>query len=272
MNNNTEMNSNTKMKSKLSAIALATALVITMAPLAHAQSAEQTKPSKNVIEQIEDIPTEEKVGLSIGAIIGGIFGGPPGAFITALAGDFIGKHMVAEQEIIALEHTVDKQQRTASNNENRHQGEIKNLEIQYQQEMMSIANAYENSEKAQVENILVSLMFRTGSSDIEPHYQQQVIALAKVLQRSPHLNIDLSGFTDKQGEEQLNLVIAEQRVNKVKDLLIMQGVTEQRIITSAFGELAPIDQNVASEVNYFDRRVEMKLIVNSEEVAKQAKL
>ncbi|KGK00598.1 sortase-associated OmpA-like protein PdsO [Thalassotalea sp. ND16A] len=267
--NNSDMKNRTMMKSKLSAIVLTTALVTTMAPLAHA---EQTSQKKNVLEQIEEIPTEEKVGLSLGAIIGGIFGGPPGAFITALAGDFIGKHMVAEKEIIALENTVDKQQLTASNNENRHQGEIKNLEIQYQQEMMNIASAYEHSEKAQVENILVSLMFRTGSSDIEPHYQQQVIALAKVLQRSPHLNIDLSGYTDKQGEEQLNLALAEQRVSKVKELLAAQGINEQRIITSAFGELAPIDQNVASEVNYFDRRVEMKLIVNSEEVAKQAKL
>ena len=236
-----------------------------IAPQAYAQE-------KNIIEHIKEIPTEEKVGVSIGAIIGGIFGGPPGAFITAIAGDFIAKNMLAEEEISVLETQVEKQQLSASNAENKYKGEMKNLEMQYQQEVMNIASSYENSEKAQVENILVSLMFRTGSSVIEPHYEQQVQALAKVLQRSPYLNIDLAGYTDKQGDEQLNLKLAEQRIASVKQLLLNEGIDEQRIFTNAFGELAPIDATVASEVNYFDRRVVMKLKVDSEEVAKQENL
>lgn len=255
------------MKKTMTAIALSSVVLTSsfIAPQAYAED-------KNIIEHIEEIPTEEKVGVSIGAIIGGIFGGPPGAFITAIAGDFIAKNMLAEEEISTLETQVEKQQLSATNAKNRHKGEIKNLELQYQQEVMNIANSYENSEKAQVENILVSLMFRTGSSVIEPHYELQVQALAQVLQRSPHLNIDLSGYTDKQGDEQLNLKLAEQRIASVKQLLLNEGINEQRIFTNAFGELAPVDETIASEVNYFDRRVVMKLKVDSEEVAKQANL
>lgn len=259
------------MTNKLSRITLSCTLLTStfLMPQAYAE-ATTIEHDKNIVEQVQDIPTEEKYGISIGAIIGGILGGPPGAIITAIAGDYIAKDIIAEQEIQTLESSLAKQQQQMSNDKHKYSGELKQLEMQHQQEVLNIAASYENSEKAQVENILVSLMFRTGSTDIEPHYQQQVIALAAVLKRSPHLNIDLSGYTDKQGNEQLNQAIAQQRVDKVKALLVAQNIAEHRISTTAFGELAPVNENIASEVNYFDRRVVMKLKVDSEEVIKQA--
>lgn len=256
------------MKKQLTTLTFSTLLLGSLLTSATFANEQQEKPT----QQSDDMPVEEQIGLSVGAIIGGIFGGPPGAFITAIAGDFIAKTMIAEEEVVALESQLQQQELTADNAQRRYNAELKNLEMQYQQEVMNIANSYENSEKAQVENILVSLMFRTGSSEIEPHYQQQVAALATVLNRSPHLNIDLSGYTDKQGDEQENLSLAQRRVTKVKELLINEGVNEERIFESAFGESAPIDQTLVSEINYFDRRVELKLKVNSEEVAKQANI
>ncbi|TRX53847.1 sortase-associated OmpA-like protein PdsO [Thalassomonas sp. M1454] len=220
----------------------------------------------------EQISTNETIGISAGAIVGGIFAGPVGAIVGALTGDFFAKNVDYEEQVVKLESELSNKDLYAKNQHNKHQAEIKRLEQQYQQEVMTIASTYENSEKAQVENILVSLMFRTGSSQIEPHYQQQVEALAQVLKRSPHLNIDLSGYTDKQGDEELNNKLAKERVANVKQILVAQGIAEGRIIENAFGELEPIDNTLTSEVNYFDRRVELKLLVNSEEVAKQANL
>ncbi|MEW6998512.1 sortase-associated OmpA-like protein PdsO [Colwelliaceae bacterium BS250] len=259
------------MTSKLTRITLSCSLLTTtfFMPLAYAEGT-NIDNKKTIVEQVQDIPDEEKYGISIGAIIGGIFGGPPGAILAAIAGDYIGKDIVADKEIAQLESSLDKKQQQLVNTQHKSNSELKQLEMQHQQEVLSIAASYENSEKAQVENILVSLMFRTGSTNIEPHYQQQVIALAAVLKRSPHLNIDLSGYTDKQGDEQLNQAIAQQRVDKVKALLVAQNIAEHRISTTAFGELEPVNANIASEVNYFDRRVVMKLKVDSEEVAKQA--
>lgn len=260
------------MKKQLPVITLSSVLIGALLSPQVFANGQNSNESKDVIEQVEELPNEEKIGLGLGAIIGGILGGPPGAFITAIAGDFIAKTMIAEDEIVTLESQLQQQQLTAHNDQRRYDAALKSLEIQYQQEVLNIANSYEHSEKAQVENILVSLMFRTGSSDIEPHYQQQVVALAAVLNRSAHLNIDLSGYTDRQGDEHSNLELAQRRVEKVKDLLISHGVEKERIFINAFGESAPIDQTLAAEVNYFDRRVELKLKVDSEEVAKQANL
>lgn len=220
----------------------------------------------------DELSTNETVGISVGAVVGGIFAGPIGAVVGALTGDFFAKNVDYQEQVVKLESEVSSKELVVKNQHNKHQAEIKKLDQQYQQEVMTIASSYEHSEKAQVENILVSLMFRTGSTQVEPHYQQQVEALAQVLKRSPHLNIDLSGYTDKQGDEELNNKLAQERVANVKQILVAQGISDHRIIENAFGELEPIDASVASEVNYFDRRVELKLLVNSEEVAKQANL
>ncbi|QBY03641.1 sortase-associated OmpA-like protein PdsO [Thalassotalea sp. HSM 43] len=257
------------MKKTMTTLAIATILSSSFINIAQADEQPQ---AKTLVEHIDEMPNEEKWGISIGAVIGGIFGGPPGAFITAFAGDYFAKHLVSEREIDSLEQQLASEQMQRKNLAHKQSSELKNLELQYQNEMMNIAKAYENSEKAQVENILVSLMFRTGSSDIEAHYQQQVIALATVLKRSPHLYIDLEGYTDRQGDETLNLKLAQRRIDKVKQLLVAQGVGEDRIYATAFGESLPLQPEQQQEVNYFDRRVVLKLKVDSEEVAKQANL
>lgn len=232
---------------------------------AYLQSTTITKQSRT------ELPTEEKIGISVGAILGGIFGGPPGAMITAIAGDFIAKHVIAEQEITELETDILAKQSLLNSTEKTHQEQLDLVEQKYQhefqQEMVKLAASYEQSAAAQAENILVSLLFRTGSSDIEPHYQQQVIALARVLELSPQLKIDLSGYTDKQGQEALNNQLSQARVDSVKALLVKHGVDSNRIFSSAFGESSPIDTNNQSEVNYFDRRVVMKIKSNETEVA-----
>ncbi len=255
------------MKNNLSAITLSSLILTTSLISPMAAATQNSTDNTNEQYSNEQLSENETIGISVGAIIGGIFGGPPGAFITALAGDFIAKNFDAEQEIEQLQTSVANSESNLQLATIEHKQEVKTIEQQFQQEMLNLAASYRDSEDAQVENILMSLLFRTGSSDIEPHYQQQVIALAKVLKRSEQMMIDLSGYTDKQGDEQLNSQLAIARVASVKQLLIDNGIDEQRIISNSFGELAPIDAAIASEVNYFDRRVEMKLITEKVEVA-----
>ena len=110
-----------------------------------------------------------------------------------------------------------------------------------------------------VAQLLMSLQFSTGSSKIAHHYQEQVTALANVLINSPHMKIDLSGYTDLTGAASLNQALSQARVESVKKLLLAQGVNPQQIATFAFGEAAPVVANNEQEVSFYDRRVEIKL-------------
>jgi outer membrane protein OmpA-like peptidoglycan-associated protein len=113
----------------------------------------------------------------------------------------------------------------------------------------------------------MSLQFPTGSSELQPHYQGQIAALSEMLQQSPKLFIDLSGYTDKQGSKKLNQALSIARVNTVKNALINNGVNAERIKLFAYGEQAPVVANSEKEVSFYDRRVVIKLHSDIEQVA-----
>ena len=138
----------------------------------------------------------------------------------------------------------------------------------YQAELLALQQSYQASGQLQAENLLMSLQFSTGSSEIAPHYREQVAALANLLTRSPGLSIDLSGYTDLQGDEMLNHKLSLARVASVKNALVGQGVAQGRIQTYAHGENAPVVANAQKEVSFYDRRVVVKLHQQVEQTAK----
>ncbi|WP_371378043.1 sortase-associated OmpA-like protein PdsO [Thalassotalea aquiviva] len=209
--------------------------------------------------QQEPLANERAWGLSLGVVIGGILGGPPGAFISAIAGDFIGQSIVNNDEITTLKNNINATEFELKSLKKQHHQHLKSMESAYQQEISNLVSKYEQGISAQAHNIMMSMQFRTGSSDLEPHYKEQVVALAKLLEDGDDLVIDLSGYTDKQGSEDNNYQLSLARVNTVKALLLEHGIKQERIVASAFGETAPLEANSHSEVNYFDRRVVMKV-------------
>ena len=120
-------------------------------------------------------------------------------------------------------------------------------------------NNYSHSAQLQAENLLMSLQFSTGSSEIQPHYKEQVTALISMLEQSPELSVDLSGYTDLQGDESLNQALSMARVNSVKHALIDGGVESDRIQLFAFGEQEPVVASNDKEISFYDRRVVIKL-------------
>jgi sortase system peptidoglycan-associated protein len=101
----------------------------------------------------------------------------------------------------------------------------------------------------------MTVQFKTGSSDIAPHFAKQLDQLVALLKSQPQLALDLSGFADQRGEEQANLLLSKARVNAVQSYLIKQGVSHTRLSTQAFGEQQSIANSNTLEDNFFDRRV-----------------
>ncbi len=107
--------------------------------------------------------------------------------------------------------------------------------------------------------LLMSLQFSTGSSELKPHYQGQIDSLVSLLKQAPELMIDLSGYTDLQGNEAVNHALSIARVNTVKHALLNQGINAERINLYAFGEQSPVVANNEHETSFYDRRVVIKL-------------
>lgn len=207
----------------------------------------------------------ENIGFGTGAVIGAIAAGPVGAIVAGLGGIFIAKFINVNDENDELTSALVKEQQKQLSNEqvqSQYQVKLQRLETSYQQQLVALENKqkqkYETGQ-LQADNLLMSLQFSTGSSDIAPHYQEQVAALAQILNASPVMKIDLSGYTDLTGEQALNQTLSQARVESVRTLLMAQGVDEQRIATFAFGEESPVVANSEREVSFYDRRVVLKL-------------
>ncbi|MEH6554882.1 sortase-associated OmpA-like protein PdsO, partial [Pseudoalteromonas tetraodonis] len=119
-----------------------------------------------------------------------------------------------------------------------------------------LAQQNEQLTQSQLNNLLaMTVQFKTGSSDIAPHFAKQLDQLVALLKSQPQLALDLSGFADQRGEEQANLLLSKARVNAVQSYLIKQGVSHTRLSAQAFGEQQSIANSNTLEDNFFDRRV-----------------
>jgi sortase system peptidoglycan-associated protein len=214
---------------------------------------------------------KEGIGFGAGMVIGAIFGGPVGAILVGVTGSLVAKTANDKENLNELHASINKQESDYSiavqqfrqklaRSEQNHQLELSVLE-------QNVDKKYQRASQLQAENLLMSLQFPTGSSDLQPHYHSQIVALSEMLQQSPTLFIDLSGYTDMQGNKKLNQALSIARVNTVKNALIDQGVKAERIQLFAFGEQAPVVANSEKEVSFYDRRVVIKLHSNSKQMA-----
>ncbi len=251
------MKTKTQMNSKKVIIA-----TVVMAALA-TSSANATDNSLTATEKHQAQTNNENFGFGTGAVIGGIAAGPLGAIIAGLGGVFIAKYINVndENEELNLALTKEQQAQQLRHEEvqSQYQAKLQRVEASYQQQLVALENQQTQTGQLQANNLLMSLQFSTGSSDIAAHYQEQVAALAQILNNSPDMKIDLSGYTDLTGEESVNQTLSKARVESVKTLLMAQGVDEQQIATFAFGEGAPVVANNEREVSFYDRRVVLKL-------------
>jgi K(+)-stimulated pyrophosphate-energized sodium pump len=84
--------------------------------------------------------------------------------------------------------------------------------------------------------------FASGKSDAPTGTADQLVAIIAALKARPDAKVVLSGFHDAGGNPAKNIEIAKERVISIKALLLMEGVTEDRItlqkpqVTSGSGD------------------------------------
>ncbi|WP_169302994.1 sortase-associated OmpA-like protein PdsO [Thalassotalea mangrovi] len=208
----------------------------------------------------DELSKEQAIGISSGAVIGGIVGGPPGAFLAAILGDMIARNMLVNEQLDEVQSQLVKSQEN-------HQQQLLTLQQQSRQQLLAAKENHQQVLIEQAENMLMSLMFSNGSSDVAQQYQPQINAMASLLKQNPDIAITLSGYTDALGSKDKNLSLAEKRVLAVKTLLLEQGVSESQIHGEAIGEVV-LQEEESVVSNSFDRRVVMHLTATNTEVAK----
>ncbi|MGB1261342.1 MAG: sortase-associated OmpA-like protein PdsO [Cognaticolwellia sp.] len=252
-------NSKLSTNKKLPAKNIISAALISALTISPAFSGDYQKVQQQKIEQQNQVQVNEEIGLGTGMVVGAIFGGPIGAFITGVAGSLIAKSINSEHEIENISTAYQQEKHSNKVALARYQTKIEQVEQRYQTELLALEKNYQTASNLQAQNLLMSLQFSTGSSEIKSHYHEQIASLARIVQQAPHLTLDLSGYTDKQGSDELNQALSLARINAVKNALIDEGVAADKISLFAFGEQQPVVASVDKEISFYDRRVVIKL-------------
>jgi len=101
------------------------------------------------------------------------------------------------------------------------------------------------------------IQFDLNRADLRSAEAGKVEQLATYLKQNPTFRVEIEGFADPRGSQAYNLKLSTQRVNAVRDALIAQGVSQDRILIGAYGKLNRKTEGTGETAWQQDRRVEV---------------
>jgi outer membrane protein OmpA-like peptidoglycan-associated protein len=101
------------------------------------------------------------------------------------------------------------------------------------------------------------VLFDTGQYSLKPGAREKLAKVAGILLAYPGLNIEVGGYTDNVGGDEMNQKLSENRATSVRDYLVQEGVTRNSVSATGFGNTLPVASNDSSAGRQQNRRVEL---------------
>lgn len=252
-------------------------------PYANEARANELTTSDNINSNDNTSETYMYPGMGVGAATGTLIAGPVGLVVGGIIGALIGSN----QELSADSESGSQQSNLAStaqvedalgeyamiddvaqaaistdpesrSTEN-HSAE-NSIQLAQLGPVSPVISDHKNTAHEELMNILVTdlsldVYFRSGSTDIEKFYPARLAAIADLVNTMGDLELHLDGYTDRRGNKEQNLALANERIQKVREQLISAGVDGERIVSKAFGEAKMKSSAGNLEAYTFDRRV-----------------
>jgi outer membrane protein OmpA-like peptidoglycan-associated protein len=208
----------------------------------------------------ESSPTEEKVGVGLGAVVGAVAGGPVGAIIGAAFGAKIGDGYNQRNERV---DSLTASLHGSETRVGRLEGDIRALNGQIAGLDGEVERLRETSNPELVSllqaGIAMDLLFRTDEDVLAEPTGSKLQHLAGTLATMHDVQIQLDGFADARGDATYNQALSARRAEHVRDVLLASGIPPARIRLNAHGEAPATDANIDSFA--FDRKVSLTLYV-----------
>ena len=101
------------------------------------------------------------------------------------------------------------------------------------------------------------VLFDTGKYSLKPGAREKLAKVAGILLAYPGLNIEVGGYTDNVGGDQMNQTLSENRASSVRDYLVQQGVATSSVTARGFGNTLAVASNDNAAGRQQNRRVEL---------------
>jgi sortase system peptidoglycan-associated protein len=266
---------------------LNTAISMALSAALFSASVLTTKVYANEVTSVDnnssnDNTTEDYMlpGMAAGAAAGAVVAGPAGLLIGGIIGAFVGSNQVASDQKTATDKQETVIADVTSTQENSFIEETANTveeNIDWQRDTAFSDSSSDQIHVAQlgaitpkekhampVQDELINILttdlsldvyFRSGSTAIESFYPERLAAIAQLMKTMETLELHLDGYTDRRGNKSENIILADQRIDKVRQQLVFAGVEDHRIISKAFGEMKMVSSPGDLDGYTFDRKV-----------------
>lgn len=108
--------------------------------------------------------------------------------------------------------------------------------------------------------LMARIRFEENAYTLDASQKSQLDKAVETLALYPEAKVRVEGHTDNVGTRQVNEKLSRERAEMVKKYLVDKGVSEERIITVAYGEDMPVDTNKNAKGRANNRRVDVIMI------------
>jgi outer membrane protein OmpA-like peptidoglycan-associated protein len=117
--------------------------------------------------------------------------------------------------------------------------------------------------------VLRNIYFETGKASFKQESYAELKKLEKMMKQNPSFEVEISGHTDKIGNNISNQVLSLRRAEAVMQYLKSKGISSRRMVAKGYGEDRPLasndDEQDGREIN---RRTEFEVIGKQESIGK----
>ena len=104
---------------------------------------------------------------------------------------------------------------------------------------------------------LSDVLFDTGKYTLKPGTQVSLARIAGIMQSYPGLKVQVEGYTDSTGSDELNQKLSDNRASTTMDFLVKQGVPQDSITSAGYGKADPVADNSSAAGRAQNRRVNL---------------
>jgi outer membrane protein OmpA-like peptidoglycan-associated protein len=117
--------------------------------------------------------------------------------------------------------------------------------------------------------ILRNIFFPSGKAQLAPESKGELQRLYDIMTKYKGITVEISGHTDAQGSDAINIPLSQRRAESVVKYLINMGVDSSRFVPKGYGPNMPIAKNKNADGSWnregmrLNRRIEFKILSTS---------
>ncbi len=117
--------------------------------------------------------------------------------------------------------------------------------------------------------VLRNIFFPSGKAELSPESAPELQKLYELMKTYPGITVEVSGHTDPQGGDKINIPLSLARAQAVVDALVKMGIDRSKFVAKGYASSQPVAKNTNPDGSWnragmaLNRRIEFKVISSS---------